>query len=187
MKKIKLKDIKLSEEMMTADQLSNDLSVKNLSANRISCDTSVVYSDCAQATGENCVSGTRAFRIKHVDKDNRKFYLNTVEGIEIGLEYSARFVGAEDKFGNVVDIDSENNTITLDKIPDIEYVDPLPDYTGDTYMVWFIDKPSIGDSIRGNGAHAEGYKSKALSVYSHAEGEECVAFGKYAHAEGMST
>ena len=71
-------------------------------------------------------------------------------------------------------IDSDNNTVTLDKTLSTEALDNV--------RAKFVSCVAYG-----NNSHAEGYNTTASGNCSHAEGNKTTAYGHYSHAEGNRT
>lgn len=120
------------------------------------------------------------------DSTKGTYYFTSVEGIEVGLEYSMQLSNNFDFNGFVEAVDSETNSIKV-----TNFILPNSSTTGsginkDT-VFWFPSKPNIGTRAIGEAASTEGYGAVALQDYSHAEGRDTIASGKYSHAEGRLT
>lgn len=151
-------------------------------------------SEYSHASGSNTHAGHYAFSFKEheyteadYDTTNNigKYYLNTVEGITVGLNYT---IVLNNNFGyqGVV------NSVGEDYIEVSNYLIPNSDSTKTIYYdssyIIFPDKPTIqGDMLIGYAAHSEGYSTNAMGISSHAEGGSTIASGQYSHAEGRGS
>ena len=151
-------------------------------------------SEYSHASGSNTHAGHFAFSFKEheyteadYDTTNNigKYYLNTVEGIAAGLNYT---IVLNNNFGyqGVV------NSVGEDYIEVTNYLVPNSDSTKTIYYdssyIIFPDKPAIqGDMLIGYAANSEGYNTNAMGKSSHAEGNSTISSGKYSHAEGKGS
>ena len=151
-------------------------------------------SEYSRASGSNTCAGHFAFSFKEheyteadYDTTNNigKYYLNTVEGITVGLNYT---IVLNNNFGyqGVV------NSVGEDYIEVTNYLVPNSDSTKTIYYdssyIIFPDKPAIqGDMLIGYAANSEGYNTNAMGKSSHAEGGSTIASGQYSHAEGRGS
>lgn len=158
------------------------------------------------AEGAGTIAGAKAFIIKgsrNVELDAPIdetipesnvigiYTLDSVNGIEIGDEFSIQYKSNYDCWGTVIAIGpsesfdlAENEIAAYGAVPD----DPNYSYenNGDPEL-WFHNKPTIGTTPFGTGQHAEGEGTKAVGPQAHAEGYFSIASGKFSHAEGRNT
>lgn len=147
-------------------------------------------SEFSHAEGNKTVAGSRAFKIKDMhefgDTGEGRFLLESVEGLAVGMRYTAVLTNNFD-FVGVIDHIYETDT---DYGPHI-VVTGLPIGSGltikNTSYLLIPDRPDLGDIVIGEYAHAEGTETTAQAKAAHAEGNKTNAAGKYAHAEGHST
>lgn len=112
----------------------------------------------------------------------RKYYLTSVEGIEVGLTYTIVLNNNYDFKGTIESIG--DNYVT---VPEGVYVSPISEAPHSGSYLLFPEKPTIGTKIIGTGTAAFGYSAKALGLAAGAEGYNTIASGKYSHAEGRDT
>ena len=145
------------------------------------------------ATGVNNIVGGKAFKIivdpSGTDGGIGTYALNSVEGIEKGMTYSAVTSTAVYHQGTVENIDNLSNTVTVNNFKGYKLNTANDDSNNfNIYNVFIIDgHPELGTVDIGYNAQAFGQNTIAHNVASHAEGKDTIAVGKFSHAEGMST
>lgn len=178
----RLDEKKAGEKILSGGEIFNDY------------ENNKAISKYSHASGSNTHAGHYAFSFKEheyteadYDTTNNigKYYLNTVEGITVGLNYT---IVLNNNFGyqGVV------NSVGEDYIEVTNYLVPNSDSTKTLYYdssyIIFPDKPAIqGDMLIGYAANSEGYNTNAMGKSSHAEGGSTIASGKYSHAEGRGS
>lgn len=149
---------------------------------------SSAYGNYSVAIGSQTQAGGYAFDFdlthEYTEEDiaARRYYLTSVEGIEVGLTYTIVLNNNYDFRGTIESIG--DNYVT---VPEGVYVSPVSEAPHANSYLLFPEKPTIGTKTVGTGTAAFGYQSKALGVASGAEGYNTIASGKYSHAEGRST
>ena len=160
----------------------------------------------AHAEGAGTVAGCKAFVIKgsrNVELDAPIdetipesnvvgiYTLDSVDGIEIGDEFSIQYNSNYDCWGTVIAIGpfesfdlAENEIAAYGAVPNDSYYSY--EKNGDPEL-WFYNKPTIGTTPWGTGQHTEGEGTKAVGPQAHAEGYYSIASGKFSHAEGKET
>ena len=159
-------------------------------------DSSYKIGRYAMAEGLDTQSGAKAFTIVGVDKTNKTYTLDSVEGLEIGDVYSVHVLytsgssSQKENYGKITDING--NVVTVDNLwcegefaTSNSYISDGYDGEKNTFRI--ITKPNVGTRVIGDISHAEGVSTKALSKGSHAEGKGTVAHGSWSHAEGNNT
>jgi hypothetical protein len=155
----------------------------------------------SHSEGTQTQAGSKAFTVLGIDKENRTYTLDSVEGLEVNdiysvaLYFSNATANQKENVGKITAIDAENNTVTVDVFyaeEDREFAIPESyinefgvDEERNTFRI--IAKPLVGTRNIGFGTHSEGQESQALAKGSHAEGDACVAYGPWSHAEGKGT
>ena len=146
--------------------------------------------------GVKSLAGSRAYTILGIEKNELMYYLDSVEGLEVGDVYSVHVLYEDgtssqaENYGTITDISVHENTVTVDNLycnKDFTTSENYLDENGiDTERNTFriVSKPNIGNRVVGAHAFSEGYQTQALSKNSHAEGNENVAYGSHSHAEG---
>lgn len=66
------------------------------------------YGKNAIAAGTNTTAGSNAFKIVAVDAENLTMTLNSIEGLEVGLECSCQYNNNYDLFGTITDVYTNN-------------------------------------------------------------------------------
>lgn len=172
-------------------------------------------SEFSHAEGMGTTAGARAFSLPleyaYTTSDGQDgaegwYYLGSVEGILTALTnavnagkkllYTVVLDSNFDLNGEVLDVDEANKKIKVSnyklplssgstKIDEDSYLFLVTETTSGTKKTYqYVE---LGDKFIGEHAHAEGRKTKAISIDTHAEGRETLALGKYAHAEGRET
>ena len=155
----------------------------------------------SHSEGTQTQAGSKAFTVLGIDKENRTYTLDSVEGLEVNdiysvaLYFSNATANQKENVGKITAINAENNTVTVDVFyteEDREFASPESyinefgvDEERNTFRI--IAKPLVGTRNIGFGTHSEGQESQALAKGSHAEGDACVAYGPWSHAEGKGT
>lgn len=163
------------------------------------------FSIGSHAEGGNNIAGGRGYKIlSQIDlQDGTGIYnLRTVEGLEVGMEYSIRTGFSKPKAGSIVEISDTSiivtNFQTVDLVDETKYPDDPNNFIARNYLM-IVDHPELGDMDIGFNAHAEGeeniahdadthvegWNNKALAMFGHAEGRQNIV-GYAAHAEGWS-
>ena len=159
-------------------------------------DSSYKLGRYAMAEGLGTQSGSKAFTIIGVNKTNKTYTLDSVEGLAINDVYSAHVLyttggsSQAENYGKITAING--NVITVDNLwcegefaTSDSYISGGYDGEKNTFRI--IAKPNVGTRVIGDISHAEGVSTKALSKGSHAEGKGTVAHGSWSHAEGNNT
>ena len=159
-------------------------------------DSSYKIGRYAMAEGLDTQSGAKAFTIVGVDKTNKTYTLDSVEGLSVGDVYSVHVLytsgssSQAENYGKITDING--NVVTVDNLwcegefaTSNSYISDGYDGEKNTFRI--IIKPNVGTRVIGDISHAEGVSTKALSKGSHAEGKGTVAHGSWSHAEGNNT
>lgn len=152
----------------------------------------------------NNISGSKGFKIIAVSKANSDgtgtYTLRTVEGLEVGMEYSVQLSGSKIKAGKIISIDETNNTVTVDgyKYLELHNSADLDDFIynymiitghpelGDVQVAYYCFVSGDNNSIQGSCGNATGYGNVVLARYGSAKGEGNVA-GYCADASGQET
>lgn len=174
-------------------------------------------STASSAFGHGTVAGGKGFKITAISKidDNTGTYtLNSVTGLEVGMEYNVRLYTAKYKCGKITVINVVDKSITVDGYPDIE-LSTKADSTYDiqNYLT-IVGRPDLGDIdvgffgaafgensiVQDRSGFAAGRENIVLGQYgsalgrhntvgyaSHAEGRDTQAIGNYSHSENLST
>jgi hypothetical protein len=180
------------------------------SAKDLKFDSSVINGEAdgsIKTTMENVV-GCRAFLIKGVAPwgfensidGKMTLTLSSVNGLEAGDICSLRLGGNAIDFGKIERVDTDNNTVTIDKYLSWLTKSYLDRKTANgtnftiSHQFWITTKQvnidsgeSYGDHITESYQTAEGQYTSALGYAAHAEGYGSIASGRYSHAEGTNT
>lgn len=130
------------------------------------------------------VAGARGFNIIRIDNGAYVLETENINNIAIGDEVSLYLTNNHDFCGIVTNVDVTNKKITIDNFINESI---STNELGSVSYLLLYNKPQAGDYIIGNGAWAEGVKTKALSFGAHSEGYDTLAAGKYSHTEGIET
>lgn len=168
-------------------------------------------SPASVAEGNCTVAGCKAFVIKgsrNVELDAPIdetipesnvvgiYTLDSVDGIEIGDEFSIQYNYNYDLDGSVIAIGPIDESSDLGYALEEDEIACYGSVVNDTHydpeidgnpILWFPNKPTIGTTPWGTGQHAEGEGTKAVGPQAHAEGYYTTASGKFSHAEGKET
>jgi hypothetical protein len=150
-------------------------------------------------SGANNMVGGKAFKIVAEPTgtvgSTGTYTLDSVEGIEAGMVYSAVTSIAAYHQGTIQNVDSANNTVTvnnyagygLNKNSDGSIKPNEPDNYNFYNTFLLDDHPELGTFVIGANASAFGQGVNAHNVATHAEGKDTKALGKFSHAEGLET
>ena len=161
----------------------------------------------SHAEGSKNVAGGRGYKILAQFQDsgtNGVYQLRTIEGLEIGMEYSIRTGFSKPKAGEIIQLNNVDNLVwvtnfqTVDLVDETKYPDDPDNFIARNYLM-IVDHPELGDMEVGFNAHAEGeeniahdldthvegWNNKALAMFGHAEGRQNIV-GYAAHAEGWN-
>lgn len=150
-------------------------------------------SENGHAEGHNTKAGTKAFKITKEPSGTvggvGYYYLDSVEGIEKGMRYSAVTSIASYDCGTITAIDKDACKVTVDNYSGHKLNTDVDDPSNyNLYNLFIIvDRPDLGTLDAGFNAHAEGNGTFASQADTHAEGRNTKALGKYAHTEGVNT
>lgn len=152
----------------------------------------------AHAEGNKATAGSKAFTIEDVNKDNKQYKLDSVDGLDIGDIYSAHILYTDNTSEQVEDYGKITaiigNWVTVDNFkcekefllyPVYMWMEDGYDTEKNTFRI--KRKPNVGTRNIGFMTHAEGYQTMAVSKAAHAEGRGTIAFGSWSHAEGNRT
>ncbi len=137
------------------------------------------YVPSAMACGVNTVAGQMAFQILGLNEQEKYYILDSVEGLQKGMEYCIQLTRNYDNYGNILRIEGEK--VYVDNFAYDKAMDTTTGY------LRISEKPQLGTIPVGEGAVAHGYDTVALEMGGHSEGLETKAVGRYAHAEGRGT
>ena len=140
--------------------------------------TTVASGQASHAEGVSTTAGTYAFNILAWDKSNKTYTLDSVEGLAVGDIFSVKWNTSHINYGKITAI--EDNIITVNNIV-------INAENFETKKLFIVKKPEIGTEPFDKGAHAEGYKTKAIGDFAHSEGNNTTSSGQAAHAEGVQT
>lgn len=186
MKTTQVKNLFLSNEVLTAEQLSSQYIHKNGTQDEGTLQLNgITYDTKSTSLGYGCYAGGKYFKFTDNNVTAKTFTLgdSTVDDISkitIGLRYSCDSDNNYDAVGKITAVNSEDKTITVDNIPNVSYSS-----NGRRNILWFPDAPWIGDKILGSQEAVS--ENNLLNTYAHAEGISCFSFGMGAHAEGQET
>ena len=142
---------------------------------------SIAGGTASHAEGNITQAGRKAFKVIALDSANKKYTLNTVEGLKVNDSLNCYYFADDDyriknNFGKITAIDTTNKIITVDKFYS----------TNGTLPYLFTEDITKGDVYIFDNGHAEGYKTVA-GANAHSEGDTTLALGKNAHSEGSNT
>jgi hypothetical protein len=152
-----------------------------------------IISDNSFASGANNIAGGKAFKIVAEPVDNLDgtgvYPLDSVEGIEVGMTYSAVTSTAVYHQGTIESISAEFKTVIVNNFKGYPLNKSKDDPTNYAFYNTFIidGHPELGTIEIGYNAHVEGQNNIAHNVATHAEGKDTKALGKFSHAEGLDT
>jgi hypothetical protein len=114
------------------------------------------------------------------------YTLRTTEGLEVGMEYSARLQAAAYKAGKIIAIDG--NDVTVDgykymALKDVE--DDFENHIIENYLT-IVDRPDLGDIEVGFGAFSAGYNNISQDRATTTVGRGNRGTGQYGFAGGHS-
>lgn len=152
-----------------------------------------ILADNSFSAGFNNIAGGKAFKIiaepTGTVGGTGTYKLDSVEGIEVGMWYSAVTVRAAYHRGQIQSVNSANNTVTVNNYAGYALntaVDDLENYN--IYNTFLLDDyPDLGTVDIGYNAIAFGQGVNARNVGAFAEGKQTKALGKYSHTEGLGT
>lgn len=156
--------------------------IKNLTdgtaPNSLQTPNSQAISDGAVALGKNSTAGSKCFNITAFDDANKRYTLDSVEGLAVGDVYSLKLYFNYDKVGTITAIDG--NVVTVSDY----YHD---EWEADNYLFRVPEKPTCGTTDFGVGAFAGGEDSMAQgdSAFTWSEGGK--SYGRYAVTFGLNT
>ena len=206
----KLKDIILSNDMMTAQQISSYVQSLSIDSNyiHISGDANIgtlelsgdlvvngklktgynvsAVTNNSIALGINTQAGVRAFRIVSFERnDHDKSGSITVNGTNlqnlVGEIYSVMTSGPALKCGTVLSTSEQNGQTTLS----VSYIlDKI--WRDGVRNIFFMNRQDVGDIVVGTVAMSTGSNTLAAGDDSFAAGYMTVA-GRYGHTEGRDT
>ena len=158
------------------------------------------------ACGEKCETGTNAYHIISGNVSQKTFWLDSVDGLSIGLPYSCKYGNQWDRAGQIVAIFPEDNSISVSNIkgpadkaqygfyewqtePEVDkniiLVHPLSALKPNYSTLWIPDYPLLGQPIIMNAYQfAFGEECKAYNIAAFAHGKKTLVNGSYGHAEG---
>ena len=170
---------KLNESVQAA---INDKSLINnltdgTAPNSLQTPNSQAISEGAVALGEGSIAGSRCFNITAFDDTNKRYTLDSVEGLAVGDVFSLKLKNNYDDKGSITAING--NVVTVDNYQ--------KDETSEVKYFRVPEKPTCGTTDFGVNAFAEGEDCMAVSDNSHASGKGTKAKGRYAHATGKDT
>ena len=146
----------------------------------------------SHAEGGGTIAGAKAFVIqssRNIEIDENTtiavYTLDSVNGIEIGDEFSIKYSSNYDFCGVVYKIGPDTELGLSEN--EIASEGTIINASGGDSIMWFPYKPTIGTIVMGCGQHAEGGDTKAVGTHSHAEGYGTISGGMYSHAEGKET
>ena len=113
----------------------------------------------------------------------------TVSGTNLDYIEVGEIISYNNIFAKVINYDSINGLVTLDKTLSNEVLSNATIYIHDGGVAFGNNSHAEGfwTIASGEYSHAEGYLTKASGGYSHAEGEVTTASGYGSHAEGRLT
>lgn len=146
--------------------------------NSLQTPNSQAISDGAVALGKNSTAGSKCFNITAFDDANKRYTLDSVEGLAVGDVYSLKLYFNYDKVGTITAIDG--NVVTVSDY----YHD---EWEADNYLFRVPEKPTCGTTDFGVGAFAGGEDSMAQgdSAFTWSEGGK--SYGRYAVTFGLNT
>lgn len=156
-------------------------------------DNNSVISDNSFVSGANNIAGGKAFKIiaepTGTVGGTGTYTLDSVEGIEVGMVYSAVTSIAAYHQGTIQSINSANNTVTVDNYAGYALNNATDDPDNYNFYNTFLldDHPELGTIDIGANAAAFGQGVNAHNVATHAEGKDTKALGKFSHTEGLET
>lgn len=155
--------------------------IKNLTdgtaPNSLQTPNSQAISDGAVALGKNSTAGSKCFNITAFDDANKRYTLDSVEGLAVGDVFSLKLQNNYDNQGKITAI--SGNVVTVDNY--------RVDETSTVKYFRVPEKPTCGTTDFGINAFAEGEDCIAAGDNSHASGKNTKAKGRYAYTEGKDT
>lgn len=141
----------------------------------------------AIATGSSTIAGGYAFIIRSSNASEKRFTLDTVEGLSVGDVYSCymyRLKVHYDLAGKIVAIDPATNSITVDTVP---FSGELVDESGEYWsLLWVPTKPHIGTVRTGEGAFCAGINNIAFLNGAFAVGADNLSAANYSFTAGKA-
>ena len=138
--------------------------------------------------GENSIqstsataAGSMAFSITGISPGEEYYFLDSVEGLEVGMRVSIQLTKNYDDCGEIIEVG--NNYVKLSTFCYTEGEDVVQENSS----LRVLDHPELGTFRFGTAATAFGYETKAGGIGALAAGYATEAHGKYSTAFGNTT
>lgn len=171
---IEVGDLVLSDELFTADQISNDLLTDfvrrsgdenignlHLSGNFAVGRGNIQYSDGCINVGISCSTGSNLYRIISSDSQANTVKLTETVGLEVGMRVAIQHFEVCEECGHITEIDISSSTVTLEKVPDHRRTD---EHLNDPYLLEHGD-PNYTENEHALSAHATGGQTFNPNIY----------------------